>query len=72
MNGWDMTPWKFQVYSMKGSDFRGKRVGPVCFETVGTLLHYRICIFCPQTTQEYPHITQAVLNTNVYHLMKEG
>ena len=37
MHGWNMTPWKFQVYSMNGSDFRGKTVGPVCFERAGTL-----------------------------------
>ena len=35
MHGWNMTPWKFQVYSMNGSDFRGKTMAPVCFETVG-------------------------------------
>ena len=37
IHGWNMTPWKFQLYSMNGSDFRGKTVGQVCFETIGIL-----------------------------------
>ena len=42
MHGWNMTPWEFQVYSMNGSDFRGKTVGPVCFETVGIAYNWEI------------------------------
>ena len=35
MHEWNMIPWKFPVDGMNGSDFKGKTVGPVHFETVG-------------------------------------
>ena len=44
-HGWNMIPWKWQVHSMNVSDFRGKTVGPVCFETVGIDYANYISIF---------------------------
>ena len=36
MHGWNIISWKFPVDGMNGSNFRGKTVVPVHFETVGT------------------------------------
>jgi len=33
--------YDFQVDLMTGLDFRGKTVGPVCFETVGIVNQYK-------------------------------
>ena len=45
MHGWHMIPWKFHVDGMNVSDFRGKTVGPVLFETVGKLGTLSVCLF---------------------------
>ena len=44
MHGWNMILWKYTVDEMDGSDFRGKTVGPVYFETDCTFVLWRICV----------------------------
>ena len=46
MHGWNMVPGKFTVDGMDGSDFRGKTVGPVYFETACTYVLGRIYVYC--------------------------